>query len=320
MFKRILVPLDGSPRAELILSQVARILRRQDAEILLLRVVDVPAQIGRVNMAPVRAAQLEEAQKYIQDQTRRLRERGARVDGLVVEGYPPLAILEIARLKGATLIAMSTHGRTGFARWAMGSVAEMVARTSEVPLLLVRSFRRTPKGDLEPHVPEELPFRRILVPVDGSPASMDILGPALEFAQLYDSSALVLHVETPFVPPSPILPGMEVALPLMVPSATLSAEDEATAAAAERFTQAGLQVTRLTTVGEPASEIVDLSVNRGMDLIALGTHGRTGLERWALGSVAERVLRSTEVPLLLVRTRVEKRPANPVSERLIVPG
>jgi nucleotide-binding universal stress UspA family protein len=309
MFQRILVPLDGSPRAELILSQVARILRRQDAEILLLRVVHVPAQIGRVNMAPVRAAQLEEAQKYIQEQTRRLRERGARVNGRVVEGYPPLAILEIARMEGTTLIAMSTHGRTGFVRWALGSVAEMVARASDVPLLLVRSFRRTPKGDLEPQVPEELPFRRILVPVDGSPTSMSILGPALEFAQLYDSSALVLHVETPFVPPSPVLPGMDVVLPTMVPSPTPSAEDEVTAKAAERFTQAGLAVARLTTVGEPASEILDLSVNRGMDLIALGTHGRTGLERWALGSVAERVLRSTEVPLLLIRTPVEKRSA-----------
>ncbi|RPH50144.1 MAG: universal stress protein, partial [Planctomycetota bacterium] len=184
MFERILVPLDGSPRAELILSQVARILRREDSEVLLLRAVHVPEQIGRVNMAPVRAAQVEEAQKYINDLTRRFQEKGARVNGRVVEGHPADAILETARSEGSTLIALCTHGRTGFARWAMGSTAEKVARASNVPLLLVRSFRRTSKGELEANVPVELPFRRILVPLDGSPTSMSILGPVQNFAQL----------------------------------------------------------------------------------------------------------------------------------------
>jgi nucleotide-binding universal stress UspA family protein len=123
----------------------------------------------------------------------------------------------------------------------------------------------------------------------------------VKFAQLYGSDLLVLHVETPYVPPTPVLPGMDVVFPHMVPSATPSTEDEVTAKAAHRFEQAGLKATRLTTVGEPASEILDLSVNRAIDLIALGTHGRSGLARWALGSIAERVLRSGEVPILLVR-------------------
>jgi nucleotide-binding universal stress UspA family protein len=301
MFERILVPLDGSPRAEVILSQVARILQREDSEVLLLRVVDVPSQIGRVNMAPVRAAHVEEAQKYIQDLTRRFQDKGARVNGRVVEGYPPDAILETARAQGSTLIAMSTHGRSGLARWTLGSVAEKLARVSPVPLLLVRSFRRTPQGELEPHPPQALPFARILVAVDGTPASESVLGPAQKVAQLYGSSVLVLHVAPPVVPPSPILPGMEAALPMMMPPPPSSADDEITAKAAMRFTQAGLEASRLTTVGEPASEILDLSKNRDVDLIALGTHGRSGLQRWALGSVAERVLRSAEVPLLLVR-------------------
>jgi nucleotide-binding universal stress UspA family protein len=214
------------------------------------------------------------------------------------------------------MIAMSTHGRAGLARWALGSVTEKVARASTVPLLLVRSFRRTAKGDLEPAMAEELPFRRILVPVDGSPTSMSILGPAIKFGQLFGSEALVLHVETPYVPPSPVLPGMDVVLPSMVPPATPTEKDPVTEKAAKRFAQAGLQASRLTTVGEPAMEILDLSVNRGMDLIALGTHGRSGLTRWAVGSVAERVLRSTEVPLLLIRTPARARPARkPVSRK-----
>ncbi len=301
MFECILVPLDGSPKAEVILSLIARILRREDSEILLLRVVDVPAAVGRVSLADVRNQEREDAQKYVHDVARRFSGSGAKVHGRVAEGSPAEVILEAAKNEGATLIAMSTHGRSGLARWALGSVAEKVARASDVPLLLVRSFRRSPKGDLEPIVPEEIPFRRILVPVDGSPTSMAVVEPARKFAQLYGSDILTLHVETPYVEPSPVLPGMEVTLPSMVPPATPSADDPATAKAAERFEQAGLKATRLTTVGDPAAEILDLSVNRGTDLIALGTHGRSGLARWALGSVAERVLRSGEVPILLVR-------------------
>ena len=302
MFERILVPLDGSPRAEVILSLIARILKREDSEILLLRVVDVPAAIGRISLAEIRTQEREAAQKYVHDVARRFDGTGAKVHGRIAEGAPAEVILQTAEKEGATMIAMSTHGRTGLARWALGSVAEKVARASNVPLLLVRSFRRTAKSDLEPIVAQEIPFRRLLVPVDGSATSMSVIGAAEKFAQLYGSDVMVLHVETPYVPPSPILPGMDAVFPHMVPPATPSNQDDVTAKAAHRFEQAGLQVTRLTTLGEPASEILDLSVNRGMDLIALGTHGRSGLARWALGSVAERVLRSGEVPILLVRT------------------
>lgn len=301
MFERILVPLDGSPRAEVILSLLARILRREDSEIVLLRVVDIPPSVGRVNLAVVRAQHREEAQKYLQGLAERFSSSGAKVHARVAHGAPADVILDTAEREGATMIALSTHGRTGLARWALGSVAEKVARTSDVPVLLVRSFRRGAAGDLEPTVAQEIPFRRILVPVDGSATSMSAVAPAVKFAQLYGSDIFVLHVETPYVPPSPVLPGMEMVLPSSVPPATPSDRDEVTAKAAKFFVQAGLKAARQTTVGEPAAEIIDLSINRGMDLIAMGTHGRTGLARWSLGSVAERVLRSGEAPLLLVR-------------------
>lgn len=301
MFERILVPLDGSPRAEMILPQIARILKREDSEILLLRIVDVPSAIGRIDLANLRNQEREEAQRYIGDLARRFSQAGAKVHGRVAEGYPADVILTTAKAEGSTLIAMSTHGRSGLVRWTLGSVCEKVARAAEVPLLLVRSFRRTPKGDLEPIVPEELPFRRILVPIDGSSTSMEILDPARKFGQLYGSEMFVLHVETPYVPPTTVLPGVEVVFPRMAPPATPADRDETTRKAADRFEQAGLKTTRETTVGDPATEILEWSMNRGADLIALGTHGRSGLARWALDSVAERILRSSEVPLLLVR-------------------
>jgi len=308
MFERILIALDGSPRAELILSQISRILKREDSELLLLRIVDLPEPAGglegagAIDIQALRQAEREEAQKYVHDIARRFAAKGAKVHGRIAEGPAAQIILDTAQAEGATLIAMTTHGRTGIARWLMGSVAEKVARASDVPLLLVRSFRRSSTGDLEPNTPGETPFRRILIPVDGSPTSMSIIAPAEKFAQLYDSAILVVHVRPPFIPAGPVLPGMEAALPLVLPPPPPPANDEAIDMAARRFHHAGLGVRKLSVEGEPACEILDLARTESVDLIALGTHGRSGFSRWALGSVAERVLRSAEVPLLLVRT------------------
>jgi nucleotide-binding universal stress UspA family protein len=311
MFERILVPLDGSARAELVLPQIARILNREDSEILLLRVVNIPDSAGLVMKTTIRHQEREEGQQYLHDMALRFAKQSSKVHARLAEGWPADVILETAKSEGATMIAMTTHGRSGMARWALGSVAEKVARASDVPVLLVRSFRRNPQGDLEPMVPKELPFSRILVPVDGSPTSMSVIGPAEKFAELYGSDIQVLHVVPPYSPPGAMLPGMEAALPITRPEPLSSDDDPVTEKAANRFRHAGLKVSKLTVEGEPASEILDLSVNRGVDLIALGTHGRTGFSRWALGSIAERVMRSAEVPLLLVRTptATAKKPA-----------
>src|SRR6185295_15462093 len=137
MFERILVPLDGSPRAELILAQVARILKREDSEILLLRVVDVPPAIGRADLRDLQKKEREEAQSYIHEIVRRFHTKGAKVHGRVADGSPAEVILETARSEGATLIAMATHGRSGLLRWMLGSVAEKVARAADIPLLLL---------------------------------------------------------------------------------------------------------------------------------------------------------------------------------------
>jgi nucleotide-binding universal stress UspA family protein len=89
------------------------------------------------------------------------------------------------------------------------------------------------------------------------------------------------------------------AVPILPPVS--SEKDPSTVQAAERFAQAGLPVERLSVLGDPAGEILDQSTNGGVDLIVMATHGRSGVSRWILGSVAERVLRHAEVPLVLVR-------------------
>jgi len=314
MFERILVPLDGSPRAELILSQVGRILKREDAEVLLLRIViPIPdsgiAEEDRSLLDETR----HEAEAYIQNLVKRFTDQGAKARGRVIVGSPSETILEVAEEEGSTMIAMTTHGRTGLSRWFMGSVAEKVVRASNVPVLVLRSFRTTPQGSVEPATAAEIPFRKLLFPTDGSPASWVAAGPAEEFARLFSSEIIVLHVERPYDSPGAILPGMDAGAMLQPSEPTSSEEDRTTATAAERFRQAGLQVTRRTVRGDPAAEIIDQGSAPGIDLIALATHGRSGLSRWLTGSVTERVLRHAFVPLLIVRAAAPRAARSPAS-------
>jgi nucleotide-binding universal stress UspA family protein len=301
MFDRILIPLDGSRRAELILGQVAKVLRRKDSEVILLRVVDIPdvsrfEPARRAAYGSVRGRERAQAHEYIHALAGRLAGQGVRARGLIAEGSAAATILEQAAREEATLVAMTTHGRTGLARWLVGSVAEKIVRSSPIPVLLVRSFRPTPLGDLQPATPEELPFRKILVPTDGSPAAEAALGPAARLAQLFDSKVVVLHAEPPVV-----IPGQgEMGIPQVFP-ATPSEEDPVTDRVAERFRVLGLAASRRTVIGDAAGVILDRSHYEGVDLIAMATHGRSGFSRWVLGSVAERVLRHAGVPLLLVR-------------------
>ncbi len=308
MFERILVPLDGSPRAEMILPQLGRILKHEDAEILLLRsyfIPDVNAEWATAS-AELRRQERAAAQAYLHDVARRFSGEGAKVHARILPGPAADAILKAADEEGATLIAMATHGRSGLARFALGSVAEKVIRASRVPVLLVRSFRTSPKGDLEPATAEELPFRKILVPVDGSKGAAAAVGPAVKFGQLFGSRGVILHVVAPWVPAGPILPGMEPILPPEIPEPDPE-KDAATASAAKRFEAADLRAVRRTVVGDPASAILDHAHEAGVDLIAMATHGRSGVSRWAMGSVAERVLRAAPVPLLVVNTKGSRK-------------
>jgi len=309
MFERILIPLDGSARAELILTQVCKVLRREDSDILLLRAVG-PAPVSGIpeEDRTLMDGMRHEAERYVQDLVRRFEGRGAKARGRVIVGSAADTILDVAHQEHSTMIAMTTHGRTGLSRWFMGSVAEKVVRASSVPVLLVRSFRHTPVGLVEPSTAEEMPFRKILVPTDGSPASLVVIAPVAQFAQLFDSEVLVLHVQTPPMPPGAILPGMEAGFPLLPAEAVPSTQDEHTVKTADLLHQAGIRVVRRTVLGDPAAEIIDRSsATSGIDLVALSTHGRSGFSRWLTGSVTERVLRHGSVPLLIVRTVPPKK-------------
>jgi nucleotide-binding universal stress UspA family protein len=276
LFERVIVPLDGSSLAERALVQARRILRRADAEVILVRAVEASSFGGE--FYPVLETFEEEARRYLERVERSLSEQGARVRRVVRVGPAAETILSVADEEKAGLIVMATHGRGGIARWVMGSVAEKIVRASPVPVWVARSFdgRGAPlEGDGS--------VKTILVPLEGE-GSLRILPVVVEVARLHGGAqALLLNV----VPEGP---GFGVPGPWLT-------------RAYQELREQGIPAEPVLRQGDPASQILETCASRGADLIALCTHGRSGLSRWALGSVTEKVLRAATVPLLVLSTR-----------------
>jgi len=276
---RILVPLDGSTTAEAVLSHLRRIVDRHDSQLILIQA-----------QPPVPTANEEYAEKYLRRISFLLTNEGYPTRHLLRRGMPAEAILDAAEEEHATLIAMTTHGRTGAARWVLGSVAEKVLQASPRPVLVTRSFPPTQsRGKLE-----ALPIRNVLVPLDGSRFSLAVLKPVLEFVRSVDAHVRLLHVNEP----TPY-------------DGRWESPDEVLKAADQLLREACIPASIEQRKGDPGEEILKAAAEMGSDLIAMTTHGRSGPSRWVFGSVTAKVLRSSPIPLLVVRHAVTAASAAP---------
>jgi nucleotide-binding universal stress UspA family protein len=269
LLNRVLVPLDGSIHAEAILSQLRRILLPHESHLILLHATSPAPWLGH-----------EDEQKYLRRVAFQLTNNGYPTTPVLRTGSAAEAILETALSERASLIALTTHGRTGAARWVLGSVAERVLQASPIPVLVARSFPSTVcRGKLESQ-----PIRNFLVPLDGSRHSLGALEPVLNLARTVDAHVTLLHVTEP----SPY-------------DGRWDSPDE-TLKEADQFLRAACIPARVEhRKGDPAEVILKTAEEEGIDLVAMTSHGRTGPSRWIFGSVAAKVLRAAPVPLLVVR-------------------
>lgn len=290
MLSRILVPLDGSPLSEGVLVHVRRLLYREDAEVELVQVLS-PVAGDADDEATARDREVRRrAAEYLDRIRDDLRGAGATARATILAGDPAEEIVARAEEIDASLVAMSTHGRSGLSRWFRGSVAERVLREAKRPLLLAN-----PAGDRGGgEKPAEIEFRRILVPLDGSETAARILPLVRALADLYRAEIVILH-SPPVTAAALTYPEWETPVPGPDPDVLVRPyRDELVAA--------GYDVRVVTGVGLPASDILDAVDEQAADLVAMTTHGRTGLSRWIFGSVAEKVLRHCRAPLLVLRT------------------
>src|SRR6266567_312211 len=271
MFQRILVPLDGSSRAERALAVAARVARVSGGSIHLLQVVSPPIDYGGgLAQAPLLTEQVIETELSVSssylDRVAKARElTGIETTTGVLFGLPAQAILVEAESQSVDLIIICSHGRTGFTRWVLGSVAQKVVRQSPVPVFVLRGGEPVPAAS---HADAAYPISA-LVALDGSSLAEVALVPAANLVAVKER--------------------LQETLKDLKLSITWSVALDADAADA------------IISTAEQEEDEEGAQGFAGCDLIAMSTHGRAGLERWVMGSVTERVLGATKLPLLVVR-------------------
>ncbi|HXG61848.1 MAG TPA: universal stress protein [Planctomycetota bacterium] len=279
MFQRVLLPLDGSPVSEAIFPYLRPLVRRSGVQLFLVRAV-TPAAVEP--LAELLSEERGAAERHLASVAERLTGQGFLVRTFVRVGAPLRVISDVAAEEYADLVAMSTHGRTGIERALFGSVTERVLRESVVPVLAIRPLL-PPRGDAWAPGAEHA-LRTVLVPLDGSGLARGVLPWVRELASIVRARVVLLRV----VEPGPAGAEREEAERDLSQAARLLAE-------------AAVATETLVEEGDPATMILATARRRPADLIAMTTHGRTGLARLAAGSVTERVLRGAGVPVLALR-------------------
>ena len=277
-FERVLVPTDGSDTAAAAVDHGLSLAAAYGAAVRFVFVSDIYA----MSTVPESLEEREHGEALVDSLVERANDEGVPADGAVLPGFPHEEILAQVDQTGADLIVMSSHGRTGVGRYLMGSVTEKVVRLSDVPILTLHGK----------HVPAA--YDHILVPTDGSDTAAAAERRAVGFARKFDAALDVLTVvETTGV-------GFDVRSEQHRAESKRAAEDIVDAAVG-RAREAGIDdVEGVVRFGTPHHEIRSYAEERSADLIVVGTHGRTGLDRYLLGSVAERVLRLATAPVLTV--------------------
>jgi nucleotide-binding universal stress UspA family protein len=284
MLATIIVPLDGSDFAARALPHAAVLGRSSGAKLVLVRVLAHRAPGSAVD-------ELEAIQAALNLDAEALRADGLRVETIVrrvhhvhADGVAR-AIAEVADDQQAELIVMSTHGRGGLGRWVYGSVADSVLQQSTTPVLLV-----------SPHVDSPLPTDRrlrVLVPLDGSDLGEEAIETADLLAGTFDTELTVLQVVEPLSYPLHYLP--------YDLDAELGAARQYLQTQVDRLQARNRRVTARATTGNPSWVVAQVSREVEADVVVMATHGRTGLDRLVLGSVATATLQRADVPVLLVR-------------------
>jgi nucleotide-binding universal stress UspA family protein len=307
MYHTILVPLDGSAFAEQALPLALMIARRAGASLRLVHVhavyVQPDATGALLPFSPELDVQCQQQERtYLDGVVRHLAETST-VPVTAGLGIGPAAdgVLEEARARKADLIVMTTHGHGPWSRFWLGSVADQLVRRASVPVLLLREHAPATPPSGEPS------FRHMLVPLDGSHLAEQVLEPAVALGKLLGMRYTLVQVVEPV-----IFRGSEVAgsMPGAVDLTILERREVEARAyldrVAGRLRGQSLDVETRVVVGEPAAAaVLDVARIAAADLVALATHGRGGLKRLLLGSVADKVVRGAHVPVLV------HRPARP---------
>lgn len=312
MFAKILVAVDGSRSAENVLPDAVKMAHRLGSELILAYVL--PDDSGPVNGIEANTAQAV-ADSYLERAVRSLAEQQINARGVLLYGEPAEEIVRCVMTNDIDAIAMTTHGRGGWRRVIIGSVADQVVRTAPVPVLVRR---------IQEHSPERLSLQGdgVVVPLDGSELAEGVIPYALELARAMQSRITLLRAIS-YQELTEIDPTFQgVAYDARVASHLVDAElDKAVEylrAVRARFADSGVDIELDARFGVPTEVILGVAAESNAGLIALSTHGRSGVRRAVLGSVATTLLQEASVPVMtLSPLAIGSEDAYPTSEMIV---
>jgi nucleotide-binding universal stress UspA family protein len=303
MLNKILIPLDGSELSERALLPGLQLAQHAEAQLVLLSSL-VPERVavsdayavgayGTLSALQPLAKARKDLAQYLHSVHAHKIPAGVEVKVELREGDPAESIVEAAKTAEAGLIVMSSHGYSGISRWVMGSVAERVLYKAPCPVLIVRSAK---------------PTLHMLIPLDGSALSEQVLGTALEVAVNLQCRVTLMRA----IQPSNSVDLTE--LEKMEPGLGRSYQEEIHLETEDYLTPFANKyrgrVPELNTLvmhGPAAQSILDYADLHDVDMIAMSTHGRTGLKRWIYGSVTEKVLHAAgSCSMLVVRPETNR--------------
>jgi nucleotide-binding universal stress UspA family protein len=300
MYSKILVPLDGSKTAEKVLPYARHLAGKFKIPVELLAVLDVAYMATHISADKARHldTMVEDGMRasttYLRGIATTFPE--GNVTCTVEKDRAEEAIIGKAGVDGGTLIAMATHGRSGMDRFLLGSVAEKVLRGSANSLVLVRAKE-------EAKTSGEAPFKSIIVPLDGSELAESVIPLAATMANKLDLEVVLFRA---YHMPYNAYTGDEgymVNYDELIDSVRDEAKVYLDKQVAEVKKLGVARVSALSKEGSASDEIISLGHKTPEGLVAMCSHGRSGIGRWVLGSVTENVVRHSDAPVLVVRAR-----------------
>jgi len=299
MYSKILIPLDGSKTAEKVLPYARYLAGKFKIPIELLAVVDVAEMAAHISAEKARFLDriVEDGVKHSTVYLRGIASTfpGADVKCSIERGHAGDVIIEKGEADRAMMITMATHGRSGLNRFLLGSVAEKVLRGTANPLLLVHAAEDAKSVG-------EAALKSIIVPLDGSELAESVLPMIIGLAKRLD---LEIELFRAFHIPYNVYAGDEGYYAGNYDELIAGVRDEAREyldkKVAELKKLGVAKVSCVTKEGFAGDEIITVGRNTPSSLIAMCSHGRSGVKRWVLGSVAETVVRHSARPVLITR-------------------
>ena len=317
MYENIIVPLDGSDASRQVLPYARSIAKTVGATLRLIGVLEPLNRVDNLSRmgsgaqnAPMSQSELvlsedwralvgglrREARERLDAAAEETRSQGIETTVELLEGEAAEQIIAAGNRAGESLIAMSTHGRSGIGRWMLGSVTDKVVKHTATPVLIIRAQREAP--------PDDVALSRVVLPLDGSELAERAIPHAVAFANAFGTGITILRSSSPTAYGFGYADYYAAQTYTDISSEVLSDVRDYVTSAVGRIQGMGVSsVEERTPEGNPGAAIIDEVGDDRTKLVVMTTHGRTGVGRWVLGSVTDRVIQHSAGPVMVIASK-----------------